>query len=356
MISPLVPKNADLRSYTWLKLDYARLFASEFFAMANDAEFRAAFILWCKSMQQIPAGSLPNNDKALAGWCGKSLKQWAKIKDMALHGWQEADDGRLYHPVLAEVVNDILFKTDAKATSNDQDDKETKKAMTNAERQAAHKARQKEKELALLAEKSNATGNGTSNEEVTLGNGNSNGLGNESNATGNGQVTASNGNFVTSEGGKGGDLDLNLEKDLDLKTLNTSEDKSSGKTPETPSQAHDPVVTKDPFTTTARQVLWTVGVPLLQEFGQTEKAARQFLGQMVKLYGEDQVADAVTSARTTKPLDATAYIGGYLKNQSKQKIKQDTQARGQTSHTPDNNSTEWMTPELEAKLNERFAA
>ena len=31
MISPLVPKNADLRSYTWLKLDYARLFASEFF-------------------------------------------------------------------------------------------------------------------------------------------------------------------------------------------------------------------------------------------------------------------------------------------------------------------------------------
>ncbi len=216
MISPLVPKNADLRSYTWLKLDYARLFASEFFAMANDAEFRAAFILWCKSMQQIPAGSLPNNDKALAGWCGKSLKQWAKIKDMALHGWQEADDGRLYHPVLAEVVNDILFKTDAKATSNDQDDKEPKKAMTNAERQAAHKARQKEKELALLAEKSNGTGNGASNEEVTLGNGNSNGVGNESNAAGNGQVTASNGDFVTSEGGKGGDLDLDLNKDLDL--------------------------------------------------------------------------------------------------------------------------------------------
>lgn len=216
MISPLVPKDADLRSYTWIKLDYSRLFASEFFAMANDAEFRAAFILWCKSMQQLPAGSLPNNDKVLAGWCGKSLKQWAKIKDMALHGWQEADDGRLYHPVLAEVVNDILFKTDAKATSNDQDDKETKKPMTNAERQAAHKARQKEKELALLAEKSNGASNGTGNEEVTLGNGNSNGVGNESNATGNGQVTASNGNFVTSEGGKGGDLDLNLEKDLDL--------------------------------------------------------------------------------------------------------------------------------------------
>ena len=217
MISPLVPKDADLRSYTWIKLDYSRLFASEFFAMANDAEFRAAFILWCKSMQQLPAGSLPNNDKALAGWCGKSLKQWAKIKDMALHGWQEADDGRLYHPVLAEVVNDILFKTDAKATSNDHDDKETKKAMTNAERQAAHKARQKEKEkeLALLAEKGNGTGNGASNEEVTLGNG----LGNESNANGNGQVTASNGNFVTSEGGKGGDLDLDLDQKLNSHTI-----------------------------------------------------------------------------------------------------------------------------------------
>lgn len=114
MNNPLTPTNADLRSYTWLKLDYARLFASEFFAMANDSEFRAAFILWCKSMQQLPAGSLPDNDLALAGWTGKSPKQWARIKKIALHGWVLASDGRLYHPVLAEVVNEILRKEDSK--------------------------------------------------------------------------------------------------------------------------------------------------------------------------------------------------------------------------------------------------
>lgn len=224
MISPLVPKDADLRSYTWLKLDYSRLFSSEFFAMANDAEFRAAFILWCKSMQQLPAGSLPNNDKALAGWCGKNVKQWVKIKDMALHGWQLADDGRLYHPVLAEVVNDILNKTDSKSKMPEHDE-ESKKGMTNAERQAAYRARVNSRNAQV--NDSVTDDNVTRNEEVTERNGNSNDSVTASNVTHNANVTDSNVTPRNEMGGKGGDLDLDLKQDLDkeqeVKTKTTRE-------------------------------------------------------------------------------------------------------------------------------------
>lgn len=358
MISPLVPKDADLRSYTWLKLDYSRLFASEFFAMANDAEFRAAFILWCKSMQQLPAGSLPNNDKVLAGWTGKNKNQWAKIKEVALHGWQLADDGRLYHPVLAEVVNDILNKADGKSKTSEHDE-ESKKGMTNAERQAAYRARVKaEEEASRNAQANNQVtdSNVTSNGQVTERNVTSNATVTVSNGANNDNVTDSNGDFVTNEG-VGGDLDLKQE--LNLESLKASEDKSSGSLPPTtkPDESSpDSQVPPDSFTTTARQTLWTVGIPLLTQYGSNDKAARSFLGQMVKIYGEDMVAESVISARTTKPMDATAYIGGFLKNKAKQNINQGTQARKQTSHVPDNNSTSWMTPELEAQLNAKFAA
>jgi len=355
MMSPLVPKDADLRSYTWLKLDYSRLFASEFFAMANDAEFRAAFILWCKSMQQLPAGSLPNNDKALAGWCGKNVKQWAKIKDMALHGWQLADDGRLYHPVLAEVVNDILSKSDSKPnkSSSPELDEQLSQDDISAKRSAAANARWALKREQDAKNSANNASNDANNAKDKFASCKTDANDMQNANLHDAKVMQDDAN----EGGKGGDLDL--DKKLDLDSKKTSEDKSSGSLPPTakPDESSpDSQVPPDSFTTTARQTLWTVGVPLLTQYGSNVKTARSFLGQMVKIYGEDMVAESVISARTTKPMDATAYIGGFLKNKAKQNINQGTQARKQTSHVPDNNSTSWMTPELEAQLNAKFAA
>ncbi|WP_232027560.1 YdaU family protein [Acidithiobacillus ferridurans] len=106
--SPPVPADIDLRSYCWMKLDLSRLHSSDFIHLANNEEFGAAVKLWTESMRQVPAGSLPNDDKilaCLAGYRG-SPRRWMKVKTIALHGFSLCSDGRLYHPVLAEMVLD----------------------------------------------------------------------------------------------------------------------------------------------------------------------------------------------------------------------------------------------------------
>ena len=105
---PPVPPDIDLRSHCWMKLDLCRLHSSDFIHLATNEEFGAAVKLWTEAMRQVPAGSLPNDDKimaSLAGYRG-SRRRWQKIKPMALHGFSICSDGRLYHPVLAEMALD----------------------------------------------------------------------------------------------------------------------------------------------------------------------------------------------------------------------------------------------------------
>lgn len=104
MTSPLTPPDLDLRDFPYLPLDIARLFGSQFHAIASDAEWRAGMILWLKSYHQVPAASLPDDDVALARLAefGRDVRGWKKVRDVALRGWVLCDDGRLYHPVVAE--------------------------------------------------------------------------------------------------------------------------------------------------------------------------------------------------------------------------------------------------------------
>jgi len=104
-MKPLVPDDADLRGVPWMILDIRRLLNSDFCALSTGNEFKAAIMLWCKSWTQTPAGSLPNDDQILAHMCCVNQAKWKKIKVRALHGWLECNDGRLYHPVVAEYVN-----------------------------------------------------------------------------------------------------------------------------------------------------------------------------------------------------------------------------------------------------------
>ena len=105
---PLVPADVILRDFPFFPLDITRLFNSRFHAIASDAEWRAGMTLWLKSYHQVPAGSLPNDDIELARLAefGKNLKNFLKVKPVALHGWIECADGRLYHRTVAEKVNE----------------------------------------------------------------------------------------------------------------------------------------------------------------------------------------------------------------------------------------------------------
>lgn len=104
MTCPLVPGDADLRDFQFMPLDVVRLIDSDLIAIASGDEFKAAVILWCKSWHQVPAASLPNDDRMLAHLAGygRDIKGWRKVREMALKGFVLCDDGRLYHPVVAE--------------------------------------------------------------------------------------------------------------------------------------------------------------------------------------------------------------------------------------------------------------
>ncbi|EMP3639797.1 DUF1376 domain-containing protein, partial [Pseudomonas aeruginosa] len=99
--APLVPAEVDLRGLPFMPLDVVRLLDSDLFALTSGDEFKAALSLWCKAWLQVPAASLPNDDRVLAHLSGAGAR-WRKVRDMALRGWQLCSDDRLYHPVIAE--------------------------------------------------------------------------------------------------------------------------------------------------------------------------------------------------------------------------------------------------------------
>lgn len=107
--NPPVSPDIDLKDFAFTPIYRARLFGSSFHARANDAEWRAGLTLWLKSQDQVPAGSLPTDDIDLCRLAelGRDMKTWLKVRAMALHGWQECADGRLYHNDVAEFVNRV---------------------------------------------------------------------------------------------------------------------------------------------------------------------------------------------------------------------------------------------------------
>jgi hypothetical protein len=102
---PLTPPECDLRGMPFMPVDIVRLFDSDLYALSTGDEFKAAFTLWGKAFLQVPAGSLPDDDRILAHLSGAGAR-WRKLRDMALRGWVRCTDGRLYHPVVAEKARD----------------------------------------------------------------------------------------------------------------------------------------------------------------------------------------------------------------------------------------------------------
>jgi hypothetical protein len=102
--APLTPADLDLRDFDWMPLQVARLRDSNIVVVASGEAFRAAVLLWCAAWHQVPAASLPKDERLLASLAGfgRDQKSWKAVADDALHGFLECSDGRLYHPVIAE--------------------------------------------------------------------------------------------------------------------------------------------------------------------------------------------------------------------------------------------------------------
>lgn len=110
--NPLTPADCDLTGYRWMPLDVVRVIDSDTFGISTGDEFKTAFRLWAKCWQQVPAASLPNDDRVLAHLAGLSENpaKWKKVREVALRGFIECSDGRLYHPVIAEKAIEAMGK------------------------------------------------------------------------------------------------------------------------------------------------------------------------------------------------------------------------------------------------------
>lgn len=102
MTEPLTPPDCDLRGLSYMPLDVQRLRDSDLALTSTGDEFKAAVLLWCASWSQVPAASLPDDDRLLAGLARFDARMWKRVRPAALRGWVKCSDGRLYHPVVAE--------------------------------------------------------------------------------------------------------------------------------------------------------------------------------------------------------------------------------------------------------------
>lgn len=115
-----LPLGARLRG-DWFPLYPDRLLGSRFAATVDPAAGFYAILLWARSAQQDPAGTLPRDDVELAflAGLGRDLNAWRAVREGALYGWEDVlclpEDGdpaegvvRFGHPVIAEVMTDTL--------------------------------------------------------------------------------------------------------------------------------------------------------------------------------------------------------------------------------------------------------
>lgn len=105
--APLTPSDCDLRDFSYMPLEVNRLRDSELVSCVTPECAFAAVLIWCASWHQLPAASIPKGDDWVADIAGYKARgkidsHWKKVRDGALHGFIECNDGRLYHPVVAE--------------------------------------------------------------------------------------------------------------------------------------------------------------------------------------------------------------------------------------------------------------
>lgn len=85
---------------------------SDTWALASPQARPWLLMLWAVAWEQVPCGSLPNDDELIAARLGIELDQFAGMKRVLLRGWWTADDGRLYHGVMISRVLAMLEKKD----------------------------------------------------------------------------------------------------------------------------------------------------------------------------------------------------------------------------------------------------
>lgn len=106
---PPAPYTAETRAKGWrFELDLEQIAQSDTWALASPDLRPWLLMLWSISWQQVPCGSLPNDDDIIAARIGMKPAAFKKARAVLLRGWQEHEDGRLYHPTVTRRVLAML--------------------------------------------------------------------------------------------------------------------------------------------------------------------------------------------------------------------------------------------------------
>jgi hypothetical protein len=256
--APMTPAGCNLQDFPHTPILRSRLFGSSFHARTTDSEWRAGVTLWLKAWEQVPAGSLPDDDIELCRLAelARDLKAWKKLKAGAMRGWVLCSDGRLYHPVVAEVVHNAI---NAKSAQRDK----TLKARIAALQKALKETSDSDKQASLTEEI----------RKLSLS------LSQKNLASVTGHVTDPD---TDSKGREGKGREGNSY---------SVPDGTGGKPP----KLTDPA-----------EIIFGYGLSMLVSAGTPEKQARSFLGGLRKEHGDAALIDALrecAKARVLQPLE-----------------------------------------------------
>lgn len=108
---PEPPYPAKTKAGGWkFELDPDAINQSDTWALAGGRPAARAWLvlLWYTAWQQIPCGSLPNDDELIAAHIGMPLEEFAVLRPVLLRNWWLASDGRLYLDTIASQVLAML--------------------------------------------------------------------------------------------------------------------------------------------------------------------------------------------------------------------------------------------------------
>ena len=111
---PLYPPDTRAKGYR-LELDYERINQSDTWALASSEQRPLLLMCWFVAWQQTPCGTFPDDDLLIAARIGIDLTNFEKHRSVLLRGWRKHSDGRLYHPVITELVLEKIARRDREA-------------------------------------------------------------------------------------------------------------------------------------------------------------------------------------------------------------------------------------------------
>ena len=94
-------------------LNVERLMASELVALSSHEVIAAALLLWCRAWKQMPAASLPDDERVIAAFAKLPLARFRKLAKQIMRGFIKCSDGRWYHSILAESARSAFERKQA---------------------------------------------------------------------------------------------------------------------------------------------------------------------------------------------------------------------------------------------------